>query len=311
MTTEKTEVKDEWYGEDNFLLVRRDGPIAQVIFSKPERLNALPMHHTAGVDEAFTSLSADENIKVVIFRGEGRAFSTGGDMNWVGTQYTKPAVDENGQPVKKEKTPQRRMLNRDEWHSRGLRSVLNCTKIVIAEGKGYVLGVAMEYFMAADIVICSDDCIFGFPPGRMAGVAGNALLWMLRLGPSLSAEMTLMGRYIDAKEGLERNFINRVVPLAELEDTVNAAAEAICMIPADGLAIGKFARKMAYTTLGVDSAALESAMTHTLAVQLRIGEHDWNLMNERMEHGAKGAYKRRDARFQDSLSRYNPNGPVL
>jgi enoyl-CoA hydratase len=182
---------------------------------------------------------------------------------------------------------------------------------VIAEGKGYVLGVAMEYFMAADIVICADDCVFGFPPGRMAGVAGNAILWMLRLGPALSAEMTLMGRYIDAQEGYERNFVNRVVPLADLEATVQAAAEAVCMIPADGLAIGKLARKMAYSTLGMDSAALESAMTHTLAVQLRMGEHDWNLMSERMEHGAKGAFKRRDERFQDSLARYNPRGPRL
>jgi enoyl-CoA hydratase/carnithine racemase len=136
----------------------------------------------------------------------------------------------------------------------------------------------------------------------------STVFWMLRLGPTLHAEMTLMGRYITAEEALDRNVVNRVVPLDQLAATVRGAADAVCQMPADGLAVGKFNRKIAYDILGVRTSLLQGAMGHAMQVQQRIDEGEWHLARERAEHGTREAIRRRDQRFEEALARFKPSG---
>ena len=159
------------------------------------------------------------------------------------------------------------------------RAISHSNKVVIAEGKGYIVGVALELFLCADILICAEGTRMFYPPARMAGVSNDTLFWILRMGPTLSAEMTFMGRTITAEEALERDMINRVVPLDQLEATVRAAAAAVCCLPADGLA---------------------------MQMTIKLEEGEWNLNKERQEYGTKEAWRRRDARFEEALNRYKP-----
>lgn len=287
------------YDDDGSLLVRRKGPVGEVIFNRPDRLNATTPHTGKSVRRAFDDLSEDDDIKVIILRGVGRSFSTGFEVGQLGTQYFQEG-EEQRRPT------QRRRLGHDERHSLDGVSILHSSKVVIAEGKGHVLGIALDWFLAADICICAEGTVLGHPPARMIAATGNTLFWMLRMGPALHAEMTLMGRYIKADEALERGLINRVVPIEKLEETVSAAAEAVCNLPADGLAIGKFSRKVAWEILGVRASQMQTSMAHVLQVQQKIGGDEWHLVREREQHGIKGAYKRRDARFQEALQRYWP-----
>jgi enoyl-CoA hydratase len=222
------------------------------------------------------------------------------EVGQLGAQY----FQEGEAPQKR--VTQRRRLGHDERHSLDSVEILHSSKIVIAEGKGYVLGIGLDWFLCADICICAEDTVLGHPPARMIAATGNTLYWMLRMGPALHAEMCLMGRYIKADEALARGLINRVVPADKLEETVAAAAEAICHLPADGLAIGKFSRKVAWEILGVRASQMQTSMAHALQVQQRIGEDEWHLVREREQHGIKGAYQRRDARFKEALAKYWP-----
>jgi enoyl-CoA hydratase len=287
------------------LLVRKDGAIATVSFNNPEKLNAFTRMTAQLLYAAFTDLAEDESVKVIVLRGEGRAFSTGGNMNWVGTQYD----DEVPQEGRRRRSPQRRYLGQDERGFRVWESILHSNKVVIAEAKGYVLGVALEWLLASDIIICAEGTVLGSPPARMAGVTGmSTVFWMLRLGPALHAEMTLMGRYITAEEALERDVINRVVPIEQLEATVQGAADAVCQLPADGLAIGKYNRKAAYDILGVRTSLMQSAMGHAMQVQQRIDDGEWHLPRERAQYGMREAIRRRDQRFEEALARFKPSG---
>lgn len=294
---------EQSYDERDHVIVRKKGPIAWVIFNNPDRLNATELDTGLAIRRAFDDISEDDAIKVVIFRGEGRAFCSGGNVGWLGTQYFQEGQEGQRKPS------QRRRLGHDERHSRDSDAILQCTKVVIAEGKGYVLGVGLDWFLAADILICSEGTVLGHPPARMIAATGNTLYWMLRMGPALHAEMTLMGRYIKAEEAHTRGLVNRVVPLDQLEDTVMAAAEAVCNLPADGLAIGKFNRKVAYEMLGVRASQLQTAMSHSLQVQQRLEPGEWHLVKEREKHGVKGAFKRREERFRGALQRFNPDSP--
>ena len=287
------------YDPDGYLMVRKNGPIAEVIFNRPDRLNATTPHTGKAVRRAFDDLSEDDSVKVVIFRGVGRAFTTGMEVGLLGTQYFQEGEE-------RKKPTQRRRLGHDERHTLDSVAILHSSKVVIAEGKGYILGIGLDWFLAADICICSEETVLGHPPARMIAATGNTLYWMLRMGPALHAEMTLMGRYIKAPEAFERGLINRVVPADKLEDTVMAAAEAVCNLPADGLAIGKFSRKVAWEILGVRASQMQTSMAHALQVQQKIDPDEWHLVREREQHGIKGAYQRRDARFKETLARYWP-----
>lgn len=281
---------------NHFILLRKDGPIGYVIMNRSEKLNALPGTTMGGPSfaEAFRDMDADNDVKVVIFKGLGRAFSAGGDVSRIGREYEGKRLS------------QREFLSADvHGVYRTWESIFGCHKVVISEGKGYVVGFAMELFLAADIYICAEDTLFFYPPARMIGHQGNNVVYsMMRLGPGLHAELYMMGRTISAKELYERGAINRVVAREFLEDTVRAAAEAVCCQPADGLYIGKLNKRIAYEAMGSTVSGLASAMQHTMQVQQRLGQGEFNLFKERAEHGAKEAWRIRDERLANALKRY-------
>ena len=303
-------MSETWYIDDDsqYVKVVKDAPVAQVVLNRPERLNAWLTGQELEIARAFEQLNGKEHedVKVIVFRGEGRSFSSGYDLTELGTQYWEPGEDAKTRPS------QRRRLHVDAEGRNVLRAVFQSRKAVIGELKGYVLGGAFEFVLGCDILIAAEDTVIGSPPARMVAAAGmSSAFSILRLGPALYAEMMLLGRFISAQEGYERGLVNRVVPLDQLEETTQAAADLAALIPADGIAIHKLQSRLAYNTLGFESTLAASNMSHTLQVQQRLGEHDWNLFTERRDHGAKEAYRRRDQRFRDAIRRFNPRGPII
>lgn len=294
---------------DGVVVVRRQGQVGEVLFNRPEQLNAFAPYEAGQLSEtvvrvrqAFEALGQDESIKVILFRGVGTAFSTGGHVATLGTMYESPP---NG--GERKRPPQRRYLRVDEEVGKTWEAIAEHPKVLIAEGKGYVLGVALDWFVAADILICSEETVLGYPPARMIACSGMSTAFsLLRMGPALHAEIALMGRYVSAAEARDRGLVNRVVARDRLEDTVHAAAEAVCCISADGLHIGKLNRRVAFNLLGARASLLESHMAHSMQVQQRLDESEFNMFRTRAKVGAKEAWRERDERFKDALARFAP-----
>lgn len=284
-----------------YALVEKNGPKGYVLLNRPERLNAFGVGEQDQVRAAFEQLDADDQVKVIIFRGKGRSFSTGHDVRDLGTQYGKAVPD--GKPT------QRSRLRSDLESRTNKDAVLQSSKVVIAEGKGYVLGGALLYYLNADIMIAAEGTVFGSPPARMIGTGGG-IFAMLKLGIPVSNEMQFLGRYFRAEELLARGVLNRVVPLEQLEETTEAAADMVCGIPADGLAVGKLANRIAWDMLGAGASGLVNVMSHALQVQQKLGEDEWNLFRDRKEKGAKGAWQNRDTRWAELMRRYDPDGVI-
>jgi enoyl-CoA hydratase/carnithine racemase len=294
---------------DGAVVVRRDGPIGEVLFNRPDQLNAFAPYEAGDlsetvvrVREGFEELGQDESIKVILFRGVGSAFSTGGNVATLGTMYESPPDD-----GPRKRPPQRRYLRVDEEVGKTWEAIAESPKVVIAEGKGYVLGVALDWFVAADLLVCSEETILGYPPARMIACSGMSTAFsLLRMGPALHAEIALMGRYLSAGEAKDRGLVNRVVPLDRLDETVQAAADAVCCIAADGLHIGKLNRRVAFNILGARSSLLQSHMGHSMQVQQRLDENEFNMFRTRANLGAKEAWRERDERFKAALERFAP-----
>ena len=296
---------------DDVVLLSRKGPVGEVVFNRADQLNAFAPYEpgqlsatVVQVREAFEELNDDDSIKVIVFRGLGEAFSTGGNVGTLGVMYQHPDDLPGKRP------PQRRYLRVDEQVARTWEAIAYSSKVVIAEGKGYVLGVALDWFVAADIMICSEETVLGYPPARMIAFSGmSTAYWMQKMGPALHAEISLMGRYVGAQEACDRGLVNRVVPRDRLEETVDAAVESVCCIAADGLYIGKLNRRVAFDIMGARSSSLQSNMGHSMQVQQRLDPDEFNVIRERGRHGAKEAWKARDQRFKSALARFEGRNP--
>jgi len=297
MTSTDAEVQTR----EPYAIAEKEGPKGYVILNRPERLNAFGVGEQDQVRAAFEELDADDRIKVIIFRGKGRSFSTGHDVRDLGTQYGRAVPD--GKPT------QRSRLRSDLNSRYNKEAVFQSSKVVIGEGKGYVLGGALLYYLNSDIMIAAEGTVFGSPPARMIGTGGG-IFTMLKLGIAVSNEMQFLGRYFRAEELMERGVLNRVVPLDRLEATCEAAADLVCGIPADGLAIGKLANRIAWNMLGAEASGLVGSMSHALQVQQKLGDDEWNLFSDRKDKGAKGAWQNRDSRWAELMGRYAPDGVI-
>jgi len=108
----------------------------------------------------------------------------------------------------------------------GCRSLQDFKKISILEVKGYCYGWHFYQAGDADIVISSDDALFGHPAFRYVGWAPRMWQWATMMGLRKFQEMVFTGRPFTAKEMYECNFVNSVVSREELEAEVDKYARA-------------------------------------------------------------------------------------
>src|SRR5512136_2200227 len=142
--------------ELEFIKYEKEKQVAFITLNRPDRLNAIgPKIYrdwTAALDEA----ERDDDVKVIVFKGAGRAFSAGADLTGVGFVYgmKEPKPGEKGGRV-----PLRVKLKFDrnlflEFH----RKVLFCPKLTIAQMHKYCLGIAFNIVLHCDLLLASDDC---------------------------------------------------------------------------------------------------------------------------------------------------------
>jgi len=183
---------------------------AIITLNRPERLNAFTMTMVMEMREALLTAEKDDNIRVSIVTGAGRAFSSGMDMN-----------DDSGAAsshLSKELTPEQKALK--EMSS--LKFAFNLKKPVIAAINGAAVGMAVTLCLPFDIRVASESARMGIVFTRRGIVPEIGCAWLLPkiIGLSRAAELMYSGRILDARECLEYGLVSRVVP----DDALMAAA---------------------------------------------------------------------------------------
>lgn len=194
------------------VLYERDGPIAVITLNRPRRLNAI---NAAVLRSLITHLDAareDNDARVVILTGAGRAFCAGEDLE-------ETAAGKDSETWCEE-------IDRLQEVQ---RQVLRLGKPLIAAVKGYAVGGGCEFAMSCDIRIAGDSAKFGFPEtglGMTMTTAGTKLLTQL-VGLGKAKELVLTGEFVDAEEACRIGLVNKVVADGELMDCALAFAERI------------------------------------------------------------------------------------
>lgn len=194
-----------------------DGPIATITNDNPEKHNAFDDEMDAALFDALTELRSHPEVRAVVWRGEGKSFSSGRDAASIGNL----------------KVP----LSHHELMRRGHRGIQQLWELdapVIVACKGWVMGGSFQRALLCDIRIAAEGTRFRLPElsyGVIPDTGGVSVLYEM-CGHGLVSDMVLTGRIVSAEEALAHGIVSRVVAPDELDATAREMAEQVAATPA-------------------------------------------------------------------------------
>lgn len=192
--------------------------VATVSLNRPDKLNAVSPDVFDGLAEAGERIAADDDVRAVLLRGEGRAFCAGLDLASLQGFAGAGAGAGDGQSSGDGGAP------RDP--QAGWRIWQQIDKPVLAAVQGYALGAGFQLALAADIRFAAEDAVmsvFEITYGLVPDLGGTQFLPPI-VGPARTKELIWTAKRIDAQEALALGIVNRVVPNDRLEDEARAFA---------------------------------------------------------------------------------------
>ena len=200
--------------------------IATITFNRPEYLNAPTSDARLRYADVVRAASVDNDVKVVVIRGVGDDLGSGADLPEFMEGVDEPekrlrelrveGMDVDYPP----KGSFRNGATISAWYANvqaGNRPLQELKKISIVEAKGYCYGWHFYQCADADLVISSDDALFGHPSFRYYGWGPRMWTWVQMMGLRKFQEMVFTGRPFTAEDMEKCNFLNKVAARDQLE----------------------------------------------------------------------------------------------
>ena len=194
-----------------------DGPIATITNDNPDKHNAFDDDMDMQLFGILDELAQRRDVRAVIWRGDGKSFSSGRDVGSIGTLQVPLSHHE--------------LMRRGH---RGIQRVWELDAPVIVACKGWVMGGSFQRALLCDIRVASEDARFRLPEvgfGVIPDTGGVAVLYEM-CGHGVVSDMVLTGRVLSAPEALAHGIVSRVVPAGDLDATARELAEKIAAAPA-------------------------------------------------------------------------------
>ena len=192
-----------------------EGPLAWITLDRPKKLNAIDRTMVAELNRAMDAALVDEQIRVILVKGEGRAFSAGFDLE--------PQADENA--TREEELKALKQELREDFDL--IMRFWDSPKPTLAAVHGYCLGGALELAVACDMTVAAHGCRMGEPEVQF-GSGIVALLLPFLCGPKRAKEIILSGNDRVTPEQAEAwGLVNRVCDPEVLLDECRSLARKI------------------------------------------------------------------------------------
>lgn len=201
--------------------VEIDGPVRIVRLNRPEELNATNHALHEGITAAFDQLDADAEARVAVLTGNGRAFSAGGDFEYLEQQH----YDVEARRASLV-TGRKLVMN-----------LVTCRIPVIAAVNGPAVGLGCSLVALSDVVFMAESAHLADPHVAVGLVAadGGALTWPLLTSLQLAKEYAFTGDRISAQRAAEIGLANHVVPDDEVVDRAVELAHRMARLPRQAL----------------------------------------------------------------------------
>lgn len=235
------------YSDYSSIRFDRIDDVLKVTLANPRNeLNAVDGEMHDELRRLFEELKTERTARAVLLTGSGRAFSAGGDFNWM------TSVDSSGLY---------------ELRREGKQIVWNLLDVelpIVAAVNGPAIGLGATLALLCDVIYMADTATVADPHVRVGIVAGDggAVIWPLALGPAVAKRYLMTGDSLSAAEAERLGLVNAAVPASELEE--NALAFAQKLAAGAPLAVR-------YTKLAVNQLikqALTTAFDYSTALEL-------------------------------------------
>jgi enoyl-CoA hydratase/carnithine racemase len=219
-------VSREELDKNGWIRTSRDGAVLTVTLDRADQLNA----QTPATWTALAAVGAelDDDVRVVVLRGEGRSFSAGLDRSLFSVEpSTNGGLGELGH------LPAEEAQERIRGYQAGFRWLRSPGIVSVAAVQGHAIGAGAQLALACDLRVLADDAQLRLPEatlGLVPDLTGTSTLMEL-VGYSRAMEICLTGRAVRAAEAQALGLANVVVPAAELDATVADLVAALTAAP--------------------------------------------------------------------------------
>jgi enoyl-CoA hydratase len=216
-TDEAADTMPYEYDLPDVLQVEADGPIRVVRLNRPDQLNATNHELHGALADVFPQLDADPGARAAVITGNGRAFSAGGDFNY---------IDE----LTKDDALRKQTLVDGKRIVTGMAA---CRVPIVAAVNGPAVGLGCSIVALSDIVYMAESAHLADPHVLVGLVAadGGPVVWPLLTSLQLAKEYALTGDRIPARRAGEIGLANHVCPDGEVIDQAMACARRIAKLP--------------------------------------------------------------------------------
>jgi enoyl-CoA hydratase len=255
--------------------------IASLTLNRPDHLNATTIGMRLLFGDLIHRANIDDDVKVLVVRGTGDHFGTGGDLDEQNQAYAQGAdvsllheFEIDDPDVKyPPKDSFRYIHGLCEHYAKargGCRTLQEFKKISIVEAKGYCYGWHFYQTGDADMVVSSEDALFGHPAFRYVGWGPRLWTWVETMGLRKFQEMLFTGRPFTAKEMADCGFVNSVVSRDKLEEeTLKYATACALSRPVDTVAVQKTFMEIYKQYRGEYMGSLLTSMVESLWPYMR------------------------------------------
>ena len=230
-----------------------DGAVAIITNDNPEKHNAFDDEMDACLFEILSELRGRPEVRAVVWRGEGKSFSSGRDVSAIGA---------HADPVSHHELMRR--------GHRGIQQLWEIDAPVVVACKGWVMGGSFQRALLCDIRIAAEGARFMLPEvthGVIPDTGGVGRLYEI-CGHGVASDLVLTGRPMGADEAYAHGIVSRVVPAESLDDTAREMADKIAAAPAVTV---KMARRV---LRHLSEPAVRSSMAEELIAQTFIAKSD-------------------------------------
>jgi enoyl-CoA hydratase/carnithine racemase len=198
------------------IIYEKRAAIAMATFNRPDALNAFRNGMLHEFEQILKDVRQDKNLHVLILTGKGRAFSAGRDLKDLAFLYeATSSSDQLRQEV--------------QLLANITKQLTQIPKVVIAAINGLAVGIGVEFALACDIRMASEQASFGFPEVKRALFVTNGVMYFLPklVGLGRAKDWLLTGEKISAQEAREAGLVTAVLPADTLMKSVINKSEII------------------------------------------------------------------------------------
>jgi len=193
------------------VIYEQQDTVAIISMNRPDSLNGFTSELCADLVLAFEKAHRDDSVHVVVFTGEGRAFSAGADLKegFGGARTTQAKLLFEYGPV--------------------LMAISQIPKPVIAAVPGFAAGIGLSYALHSDLLVMADDSFLLSPFTTISLLPDGGANWMLvkQIGYHRAYQMCIESERVSAEQCLDLGLANKVVPAKDLREATVAWAQEI------------------------------------------------------------------------------------